>query len=116
MVPGITYFRPRGVPLRFLEEVVLTVEELEAVRLKDLENLDGEQAAERMGVSRPTFQRILDSARRKVAEALVGGKALRIHGGDFEVAQRTTPNALSKDTGTNVALPSSGTADRYGRS
>ncbi|MGQ9675640.1 MAG: DUF134 domain-containing protein [Chloroflexota bacterium] len=88
MVPGITYFKPRGVPLRFLEEVVLTVEELEAVRLKDLENLEGEQAAERMGVSRPTFQRILEAARRKVAEALVGGKALRIHGGDFEVATR----------------------------
>lgn len=88
-VPEITYFKPRGVPLRFLEEVVLTVEELEAIRLKDLENLDGEQAAERMGISRPTFQRVLESARRKVAEALVDGKALRIHGGNFEVVART---------------------------
>lgn len=86
--PGITYFKPRGVPLRFLEEVILTVEEFEAIRLKDLEDLDGETAAERMKISRPTFQRILETARRKVAEALVGGKALRIHGGDFEVASR----------------------------
>lgn len=87
-MPGVTYFKPRGVPLRFLEEVVLTVEELEAIRLKDLENLDGVRAAERMQVSRPTFQRILETARRKLADALVGGKALRIHGGDFEVTSR----------------------------
>ena len=83
--PEVTSFKPQGVPLRFLEEVHLTVEELEALRLKDWEGLEGEEAAQRMQVSRPTFQRVLESARRKVAEALVGGKALRIEGGNFAV-------------------------------
>jgi len=66
-------------------EVNLTVEELEAIRLKDLEGLEQEECAKQMGVSRATFQRILYSARRKVAEALVGGKAIRISGGNFQV-------------------------------
>jgi predicted DNA-binding protein (UPF0251 family) len=70
-----------------LEETVLTVEELEAIRLKDLEDLDGEQAALRMNVSRPTFQRILDGARAKVAEALVQGKALKIEGGVYNLTK-----------------------------
>ncbi len=84
-LPGVTYFKPRGIPLRLLEEVQLSMEELEALRLKDLEGLEQEQGAERMGVSRPTFQRILEKAHRCVAEALVLGKALRIEGGDYEV-------------------------------
>ncbi len=85
LVPGSTYFKPRGIPLIALEEVILTVDELEAVRLADLEGLYQEQAAERMNVSRPTFGRIIESAHRKVAEALVKGKALRIEGGEFEM-------------------------------
>ena len=84
-VPGVTYFKPQGVPLRLLEEIVLTVDELEAIRLKDLEDLDGEAAAARMAVSRPTYQRILDRARRKVAEVLVQGKALRVEGGNYKI-------------------------------
>jgi predicted DNA-binding protein (UPF0251 family) len=84
-IPGVTYFKPRGIPLSQLEETVLTVEELEAIRLKDLEDLDGTQAAVRMNVSRPTFQRILEKARAKVAEALVKGKALKIEGGVFNL-------------------------------
>ena len=84
-LPGVTYFKPRGIPLRLLEDVQITVEELEALRLKDLEGLEQEEAAEQMGVSRPTFQRILEEAHRKVAEGLVYGKALRIEGGDYQV-------------------------------
>ena len=82
-VPQATYFKPAGVPLRALEEVALTVEEAEAIRLKDLEGLEQEECSERMRISRPTFHRVLQSARRKVAEALVNGKALRIDGGNF---------------------------------
>ncbi len=83
--PQIKYFKPVGIPLKNLEEECLTMEELEAIRLKDLENLEQEQGALRMNVSRPTFQRVLTSARRKIAAALLQGKAIRIEGGRFEL-------------------------------
>jgi predicted DNA-binding protein (UPF0251 family) len=89
-IPETTYFKPRGIPLSMLEEVVLTVDECEAIRLADLESLYQEQAAERMKVSRQTFGRIIESAHKKVAEALVKGKALRIEGGEFEMAAMRT--------------------------
>lgn len=76
--PTSLYFKPRGIPLIQLEEVCLSLDELEAMRLADYEGLYHGQAAERMTVSRPTFGRILREARRKLAEALVDGKALRI--------------------------------------
>ncbi len=85
-MPNVTYIKPAGVPLRFLEEVTLSVEEVEAIRLKDLEALDQMEAAEKMNVSRPTYQRVLISARRKIADALLNGKAIRIEGGNFEIA------------------------------
>ena len=85
-MPESNYFKPRGIPLSMLEEVILTVDEFEALRLADLEGLYQEQAAEKMNVSRPTFGRIVDSAHKKVAEALVKGKALKIEGGEFEMA------------------------------
>ncbi len=69
-----------------LEEVILTVDECEAIRLADLEGLYQEQAAEKMKVSRQTFGRMIEAAHRKIAEALVKGKALRIEGGEFEMA------------------------------
>jgi len=84
-LPGVTYFKPAGIPLRFLNEVCISVEELEALRLKDAEGLEQIEAAARMGVSRATFQRVLSSARKKVAEALLGGKAMRIEGGSFKL-------------------------------
>jgi len=87
--PGVTYFKPRGVPLSELEEVILAHDELEALRLADLEGLYQDDAAERMKISRPTFSRIIEKARRVVAEALVGGKALRVEGGNVMVRQRT---------------------------
>jgi len=82
-IPGDTYFVPFAKPKCQLEENVLKVEELEAMRLKDIENLDQDQCAERMEVSRQTFQRILNEARCKVTDALVNGKAIRIQGGNF---------------------------------
>ena len=87
-MPGVTYFKPAGIPLRALEEVRLTVEEAEAIRLKDLEGLEQEAGAEKMNVSRPTFQRVLASARQKIADALLNGKAIRIEGGNFEMSPR----------------------------
>ena len=87
-MPGVTYFKPAGIPLRSLEEVRLSLEEAEALRLKDLEGLEQEQGAEKMNISRPTFQRVLASARKKMANALLSGKAIRIEGGNYEIAHR----------------------------
>jgi uncharacterized protein len=74
-------FKPTGIPMPELEVIVMTLDEFEAIRLADLGGLYQEQAAEQMGVSRPTFSRIIESAHRKVADALVHGKALQMEGG-----------------------------------
>ena len=87
-IPMITYFKPAGIRIIDLEEVRLLVEEVEAIRLKDLDGLEQEEGAQKMSISRSTFSRILDSARRKIADALLNGKAIRIEGGNFEMAQR----------------------------
>ena len=76
------YFKPQGIPMRFLDEVSLAMDEIEAVRLKDYLGLDQIEAAEKMNVSQSTFQRILSSAREKIAESLVKGKALKIEDKD----------------------------------
>ena len=80
--PAIAAFVPRGMAVT--GEVLLSLEELEAIRLSDFEHLDQEKAADMMGVSRHTFGRILADARSVVAEALVTGKAMRIQGGTYE--------------------------------
>jgi len=76
--PNVTYFKPRAVPLSILEEVDLGVDELEALRLCDLKALDQVKAAKKMGISQSTLGRILTSARKKIAEALIEGKAIKI--------------------------------------
>ena len=81
--PTITAFVPQGMPQT--GEVVLSVEELEALRLSDFERLDQETAAQIMAVSRQTYGRILGQARATVSEAVVTGKALRIEGGTYEM-------------------------------
>jgi predicted DNA-binding protein (UPF0251 family) len=81
--PEVTYFKPQGLPVWKLGEVILPVEGLEALRLADMEKMEHEAAAARMGVSRPTFSRVLSAARSSVAEALVKGRAIRIQGGSF---------------------------------
>ncbi len=85
-LPKTTLFKPAGIPAKMLAEVCLSMEEAEAIRLKDLEGLEQEYGAARMNISRPTFQRILTSARQKVAEAILNGKAIRIEGGNFEIS------------------------------
>jgi len=84
-------FHPAGGPVRALDGVVLALDEFEAIRLADMEGLYQEQAAERMGVSRPTFGRILATAHRKVAEALAHGKPLKIEGGTIRVERLRSP-------------------------
>jgi len=81
--PGVTYFKPRGVPLSELEEVTLVVEELEAVRLADLEDMDQTSAAKKMRISQSTFHRVLAAAHRKIGDALINGKAIKVEGGDY---------------------------------
>jgi predicted DNA-binding protein (UPF0251 family) len=88
--PNVTYFKPAGIRVIELEEAILTVDELEAVRLKDLLGLEQEEAAKKMNISQPTFHRLVLSARKKIADAIVNGKAIKIEGGNFVVvgAQR----------------------------
>lgn len=95
--PPIAYFKPRGIPLRELTEVNLTVEGCEALRLSDLEGLSHQEAAQRMKVSRHTFGRVLAEARRAVAEAVVLGQALRIDGGDYAIRGRKSPPSPQPD-------------------
>jgi len=76
--PNAHYFKPQGVPMSHLEEVSLYKEELEAVKLKDFDGLEQIEAAKKMNTSQSTFQRILSSARKKISEAIVSGKALKI--------------------------------------
>jgi len=83
--PEVTYYKPRGVPLRLLSEIKLSMDEVEALRLADYQGMDQIKAAKAMQVSQSTFQRILTAARRKVSEVLVEGKALRIEGGQVKM-------------------------------
>jgi predicted DNA-binding protein (UPF0251 family) len=86
--PAAPIFKPIGIPVVDLEEVVMTLDEFEAVRLADLDGFYQDRAAGQMRVSRPTFGRIIDSAHRKMADALVHGKALRIEGGPVQIHGR----------------------------
>jgi len=83
--PGVTYFKPAGIMMRELEESILAVDEFEAVRLKDLLGLEQETAARKMSISQPTFHRLVQSARKKIADAIVNGKAIKIEGGNFKM-------------------------------
>jgi uncharacterized protein len=83
-VPEVDYFKPRGIPLVELKVNFLKVEELEAVRLVDFEGLEQEDAAAKMGISRRTLARELYSARKKIADALLNGKAIEIKGGFYK--------------------------------
>ena len=76
--PSVTYFKPQGIPMRHLEVVELTFEEAEALRLRNIKDLEQEEAAKHMNTSQSTFQRILSSAYKKISEALIQGKAIKI--------------------------------------
>ena len=87
--PRVTYYKPQGIPLRYLEESVLTLDEVEAIRLKDVEGLEQTSAAKKMKVSQSTFQRILSSAHKKTAQALLAGKAIRFEGGNIKMEKES---------------------------
>jgi len=82
-IPLFVYYKPHGVSLDKLDELILTLEEIEALNLKDRQDLDQKDAAREMGISRSTFQRILKSARKKVITAIIEGKALKFEGGNY---------------------------------
>ena len=86
--PDVSYFKPRGIPMMELDEVRLTVDECEAVRLADLLGLPHEAAGEKMGVSRATFGRIVQNARHQIADALIHGKAIKVEGGNYRIVDR----------------------------
>ncbi len=77
--PDVTYFKPQGIPMRELETVELSLEEMEALRLRHMEGLEQIQAADKMQTSQSTYHRILGAACRKIADALIHGKALAIN-------------------------------------
>jgi predicted DNA-binding protein (UPF0251 family) len=76
--PTAYYFKPRGIPIYELQEIIVDNDELEAIRLADLQNLSHEEAALKMKISRATFGRIIRSARNKIASGILNGKAIRI--------------------------------------
>jgi predicted DNA-binding protein (UPF0251 family) len=83
--PDVNYFKPRGIPMFDLEEVSLTIDEREALRLADFLGMSHEDAGKEMGVSRATFGRIVQKARKIIADAMINGKAIMIEGGNFQV-------------------------------
>ena len=84
--PDVSCFKPRGIPLDRLEQVILKLDEWEALRLADWEGLYQEEAARRMGISRQTFGNIIESAHKKIADVLLHAKALKIEGGEVRIA------------------------------
>lgn len=120
--PQVNYFKPRGIPLRELEEVRLSLEGYEALRLADLDGLGQDQAARSMGVSRQTFSRVLAEARRAVAEAIVGGRALCIEGGAYRLPAGDEAPSEEETRMSKIAVSSEGPGlddlvdPRFGRS
>ena len=97
-VPDKNYFKPRGIPISQLEEVVLRLDEYEAIRLADYEQLYQEEAAASMNISRQTFGRIIETAHKKIADVLMNGKALKIEGGEVTLNE-TKPCGQEKGRG-----------------
>jgi len=86
--PECIYFKPAGIPKRELEEVILSLDEWEAIRLSDYEGLYQEDAAQKMNVSRQTFGLIIERARKKIADTIINGKSLAIHGGNITLNKK----------------------------
>lgn len=97
--PGVTYFKPRAVPLNELEEVELTIDELETMRLSNIEKLGQEEAAKKMKVHQSTFQRTLTRAKEKITDALVNGKAIKIYGGDYTMPGKDGTGPIGRGCG-----------------
>jgi len=98
------YFKPQGIPMRCLEEIELELDEVEALRLADIEDLYQADAAARMGVSRQTFGNIISRAHKKVATAILGGKALRIATSGESIERLAAPNEIQPPL-TNEETP-----------
>ena len=81
--PTVSVYKPAGIPIKDLDEILITVDEFESIRLADFEGLSQREACEIMKISQPTFNRVLSSARSKIAEGLVLGQVLRIEGGNY---------------------------------
>ena len=118
-VPTARFYKPRGIPMSELKTVSLRDEEWEAILLADHQGLTQAEAAELMGISRPTFSRVLSGARQAVARALVEGAALDIGGGDFRMVTDAAPLNLEKDMTIAFAINGedldSPIDDRFGR-
>jgi len=78
MMPCADYFKPAGIPARELEVIALEIDEFEAIRLKDYKELSQKEAASKMGISQPTFHRLISAARNKLSNAIINGKAIKI--------------------------------------
>ncbi len=85
--PCCTFYKPAGTPINKLQGVVISLDEYEALRLADLEDMYQEDAAKKMSVSRQTFGRIIESAHKKIADAIINGKTIKIEGGNIEIKE-----------------------------
>jgi predicted DNA-binding protein (UPF0251 family) len=99
--PNVNYFKPTGIPLSHLQEIILTRDEFESLRLIDYEGMEQSKAGKKMKISQATFSRILNSARKKVSEALVNAHAIKIEGGDFQMVQ---PRGFGRGMGRGRGL------------
>jgi predicted DNA-binding protein (UPF0251 family) len=95
--PQASYFKPQGIPMSDLEQIQLTVDELEALRLADFLDMSHEEAGRQMEVSRATFGRIVEQARRIVADALIHGKAISVEGGNYKQVRLRADRAFLCD-------------------
>jgi len=121
--PRSAYFKPAGIPVSELEQISLTLDESEALRLADLQGIEQEEAAKSMKVSRQTFGNILRSARSKIADSIINGKALKIEGGNVSVVRRLlacgscgSESELAFGVSRPAACPRCGSGDIHKRS
>jgi uncharacterized protein len=97
--PNVTYFKPRAVPLSKLEEVEITFDELEALRLANIKKLSQEDASTEMKIHQSTFQRTITRAREKITDALVNGKAIKINGGEYQMPNKDGTGPMNRGRG-----------------
>ena len=103
--PDVTYFKPARIPMVNLKETVLSFDELEAIRLIDSEKMEQHKAGEKMKISQSTLSRLLRTGRKKLADAIINGQAIKIQGGNFKMAQ---------PRGGRFRAPASGGGGRMG--
>jgi predicted DNA-binding protein (UPF0251 family) len=82
--PNFKNFKPSGIPRNILKTLYLTIDEYEAVRLADYEGMEHLEASEKMNISRPTFTRLIEKARHKIARTIIDGMELVVEGGNVE--------------------------------